>query len=129
MEIFKENLNPKNRKVGDCVIRALSAATGYTWDEVLDKLIIICHKVKDMPNSKRVYEKFLIQEGWIKQKMPRRSDNTRYTVKEFLDEILGPDEQKSIISVANHLTYAEGNTLIDTWDCSYKSVGNFWIRS
>lgn len=129
MEIIRENMNPKDRRIGDCVIRALARATGYTWDETLDRLIVICHKVKDMPNSKRVYEKFLAQEGWVKQKMPRRPDNTRYTVKEFLDEIAGPNELYAVISVANHLTYAENDTLIDTWDCSRKSVGNFWIRS
>lgn len=129
MEIIRENMNPKDRRIGDCVIRALARATGYTWDETLDKLIVICHKVKDMPNSKRVYEKFLAQEGWVKQKMPRRPDNTRYTVKEFLDEIAGPNELYAVISVANHLTYAENDTLIDTWDCSRKSVGNFWTRS
>lgn len=129
MEIIKENMNPKDRRIGDCVIRALARATGYTWDETLDKLVAISHKVKDMPNSKRVYEKFLVQEGWIKQKMPRRPDNTRYTVREFLDEIAGPNELYAVISVANHLTYAENDTLIDTWDCSRKSVGNFWTRS
>ena len=129
MKIINENMNPKGRKTSDCVIRALSKATGYSWDETLDKLIVICHKVKDMPNCKRVYEKFLEQEGWVKQKMPKRSDNTRFTVKEFIDEQVGPFKLKVVISVANHLTYAENYDLIDTWDCSYKSVGNFWIRS
>ena len=33
-----------------------------------------------------------------------------------------------IISMANHLTCAKAGTLIDTWNCSQKSVGNYWTK-
>ena len=57
--------------------------------------------------------------------MPRHYDNTRYTVKELIDE--NPNITM-VISVANHLTCAIKGTLYDTWDCSHKSVGNYYIK-
>lgn len=32
------NPNPLNQKIGDCVIRAISIATGMTWDETYNVL-------------------------------------------------------------------------------------------
>ena len=82
-----------------------------------------------MPNSQKVYEDYLSKEGWIKQKMPVWYDTFakrhRYTVKELIEE--HPDK-RMIISVANHLTFADKGILIDTWNCGSKSVGNYWTK-
>ena len=32
------NANPRGRKVNDCTVRAISLATGTTWDETYEKL-------------------------------------------------------------------------------------------
>lgn len=32
----KLNVNPKNRKTGDCSTRAIAYALGITWEEALD---------------------------------------------------------------------------------------------
>lgn len=116
----------KVKKIGtcDCVVIAISNATGKSWDEVYLALGEVGFEMKDMPSSKPVYQKYLEGLGFRKMPMPRREDKTRYTVREFADELTG----NAIISVAHHLTCLKDGELIDTWDCSYKSVGNYWIK-
>lgn len=126
MEFKKFNANPKEWKgEGDCVIRALCTGMNQTWEETYLDLTKLGLKKCRMPNSKRTYEAYLEQKGWIKHKMPRHDDGSRYTVRELIDE---SPNMKAIISVANHLTYVDTGTLLDTWDCSRKSVGNYWTK-
>lgn len=124
MSFQKKNLNPKGFKANDCVVRALCPALGCSWQEVYFQLYKIGSKKCRMPNEKQVYEALLKEYGWIKQKMPKHDDGTRYTVAELIESYQGP----MVISIAHHLTYAIGHTIYDTWDCSNKAVGNYWIQ-
>ena len=121
----KMNVNPKNLKAGDCVVRAIAYATEQSWEDVYDKLCELGKKMKRMPNEKQVYEKYLEQLGWFKFKQPRRFDNTKYTVDEFCKEF---PKARYVVSVANHLTAVDERLIIDTWDCGRKSVGNYFKK-
>ncbi len=124
MKYLKSNPNPKGHKVGDCVVRAMSYATNQKWDDTYQELCSIGFILKDMPNGIKTIEEFMKQKGFIKEKMPRRSDNTRYTVKEFVDELY--PKGTFIVKIAHHTACIIDGELLDTWDCSYKSVGNFF---
>lgn len=117
------NLNPKNRKTGDCVVRAIAYATQQSWDKVYQDLCELGFKMKRMPNDKQVYEKYLDNLGWHKHKQPRKWNNFKYTVDEFID--IAPNDVY-IVSVANHLTAIGDREIKDIWDCGHKSVGNYW---
>lgn len=122
--IYKEaNANPKRRKTGDCVVRAICNATGKQWHEVYEELCAIGYDLCDMPNQKRVYEKYLDNIGWKKYPMPRKKDGRRYTLAEFADT---NGHITSIVSVAKHLTALVDGELHDTWNCGHKCVGNFY---
>lgn len=123
MIFTKLNVNPKGRKTGDCVVRAIAKAMNQSWEDTLCDLHKVALKHYAMPNDKCTYDKYLTANGWTKEKMPRFSDNTRYTVKEFLNE---NPKGTFILSVAHHLTVAIDGELFDTWNCSSKSVGNYW---
>ena len=129
MEFKQTNLNPKDWKTGDCVVRALASANNMSWQSTYLLLCEVGLKKCRMPNDKKTYEQLLKTYGWVKQKMPVWYDafgkKNRYTVKELADEY--PDK-KMVISVANHLTFVDNGTLIDTWNCGSKSVGNYWIK-
>lgn len=142
MKFEKLNLNPKGIKAGDCVIRAIALATDQTWDKVYTDLCEMGLKMKRMPNDKQIYEKYLEQLGWTKHKQPRAynyeqgycSGMSKYTVNELIykldgDKLIGGGCPHIIVSVANHLTCLEDNhgyQIMDTWDCGYKCVGNYW---
>lgn len=119
------NENPNGSKSsGDCVIRAISFATGNGWDKTFTDLCTLGLKMKAMPNDNKVFRKYLEQLGLQQMKQPRKSDNTKYTVKEFAEAASRTGTY--IISVANHLTVVKNRKIIDTWDCGNKCVGNYW---
>lgn len=124
MKFVKTNLNPTGKKYGDCVVRALMKANGKSWAETYSDLCAIGLEMYAMPNDKAVYEKYLEQNGWKKQKMPRFEDNSRYTVSEFSEE---NPKGTFVITVANHITTVVDGILYDTWDCGHKSICNYWV--
>ena len=123
MKFEKKNVNPKGRKAGDCVIRALSTSSGMRWQSVYEQLGELGLRLCRMPNEKQTYEKWLNIMQYTKHKQPRREDGTKYTVQELIDELWVRD---AVITVANHMTVVEDGVLIDTWDCSQKTVCNYW---
>ncbi len=126
MEFIKYNNNPKNKKTGDCVIRAIATATNSSWEYVYIKLAELGIRKGLIINDPNNWQKYLEILGYKKQKMPRRSDRTRYTLEEFATEI-AEENKIYLVRLAGHLTVIKNKNLIDTWNCSYKSVGNYWI--
>lgn len=127
MKFIKFNNNPKNNITNDCVIRAISFATNKSWADTYKELAELGIKKGLMLNDKKNDRAYLKQLGFEKQSMPRRDDRTRYTLEEFCDE-LAKDNQVYIVSVAKHLTVVKDKNLYDTWNCSKKSVGNYWTK-
>lgn len=125
MKYLKYNANPKNKRTGDCVIRALTVALDKKYEDVAKDLFEFSMKTYYSMNSKENFSGYLSKQGYLMQRMPKREDGTRYTVEEFIDE-LAEVEGIYIVSVANHLTCIKNEQLIDIWDCSKKSVGNYW---
>lgn len=139
------NQNPKNKRSSDCVVRAISTASDKSWDEVLDDLVIIAHKYKEMPNDTKCYSRYLEDLGFIKCKQPRHTDNTKYTGKEFIkwcNKNLG--SRRSIVAHigGNHviaikeLIEIDGDghqrrydyNIYDIWNSSNGTIGNYWIK-
>ena len=116
MEFKKCNMNPKDLKVGMDII------SGENCDK---ELFEIGYKKCRMVNDKIVYEKWLQDHGWVKIKMPKKPNNKRYTLEEWIND--NPD-LTFVASVAKHLTFIDKGILIDTWNCSYKCLGNYWIK-
>ena len=118
------NENPKGSlRSGDCVIRAIAKATDKHWDEVFTELARIGLEIKDTISSKPVYDQYLQELGYPMQKQPRKSDNTKYTAAEFAKKF---KRGSYVISLANHLSAIVDGRIYDTWNCSEKSVGNYW---
>ena len=122
--MVKLNLNPKGVKTGDCVVRAIAYATQQSWDDVFIGLNKIAFKKKRVFNDKVVYENYLKELGWEKQKQPRKMNGFKYTVDEFCENFRGV----AIVTVANHMTAIADHDVVDTWDCGHKTIGNYWIR-
>ncbi len=119
-----ENLNPKNLKsAADCVVRAIAKGIDSDWETVYQSLSLLGLKMKDMPNSDRVYRKYLEQRGYAKERQPRKSNNTKYTLEEFVEK---NSKGRFIVSLANHLTVVIDGKVYDTWNCLHKTVGNYW---
>lgn len=137
------NANPKGNRSADCVIRALSTATGKTWDDVLSDLTEIALKYKLMPNEKKCYERYLKDLGWTKENQPRKDDNTKYTGREFCelldaeyceyeldyhgstDTVIARIGGHHIVCIKLH---DYDHKVFDTWNSTAGCIGNFWTK-
>lgn len=119
------NANPKNRRSDDCVIRAIATATDKSWEEVLQGLFEIALKEKRILSEVECYGKYLVKLGWTKQKQPRKSDNTKFTGREFVTQFKG-------VAIAHigghHIVCIKGGKVWDTWDSTDGCIGNYWVK-
>lgn len=123
------NVNPKGRKTGDCSTRALVSTLIIGYDEALKLQVEEALKCYYDITSKQVVERVLKKFGYVKMPQPRKSDGTKYKVRE-IDEILTPEEMKNgvLVTIANHHTCVRNGMIIDTWDCGRKSIGNYYVK-
>lgn len=126
IDYVKVNKNFKNKKTGDCVVRALSTASGKDYKQVAKELFEIYMKYGYIINDKHCYERWLDENGFIKRPQPRKWDNTKYLIGE-IEELIDEDS-KVIVSCANHLTCVVDLTLLDIWDCRKKCIGNYYVK-
>lgn len=124
-----KNVNPKNRKTGDCSTRALVSTLGIDYDEALSLQCDESLKCYYDPTSKQVIERILKKFGYVKMKQPRKSNGKKYTVLE-MDSILTKEQMKNgvLITVANHHTCILNGKIIDTWNCDGYTVGNYYVK-
>ncbi len=131
------NENPKDKRSGDCVLRAIATATGKTWDEVLDELVVFAHKYKEMPSDPKCYGKYLESLGFTKMQQPRKSYNTKYTGAEFcnLCSKVYKNGEKIVAHIGGGHIVAivpthenDSYKVIDIWNSTGGSIGNYWIK-
>lgn len=129
IKYLEKNVNPKNRKTGDCSTRALVGTLGISYDEALRLQCEVAIKTCYGVTCKEVMEKVLQRFGYVKMKQPRKWDNTKYEVRE-LDEILTQKQMKEgvLVTVANHHTCIVDGKIQDIWDCGRKTVGNYYVK-
>ena len=134
------NANPKGRITGDCTFRAVSTALGQSWEETVMDMARFSCKTGYSINDKKGIERYLASKGWIRMPQPKKTDNTKYTGKEFCREIssnvlyLG----KSVIAdIGGHhivcIKEMDGlhgtHKVWDTWDSTDKCIGNYWVKA
>ena len=132
------NANPHNRITTDCVIRAISTATEIPYNQVVMELAELQCKTGYDDGDDKLYDKYLKSKGWIKRPQPRKADGTKYTGKEFCKEASQHFEmldRSMIAHIGGHHvvcikanTFYEGHKVYDIWDCTDKTIGNYWIK-
>ena len=128
------NANPKNRITGDCRIRAIAVACEVPYNKVvMDLARIQCETGYDQCTNQGL-DILLKEYGWVKQKQPRKKDNTRYTGKEWC-KLLQKDPSVVIGGarvVANigghHMVAIVDGKVWDTWNSTDGCIGNYWIK-
>ena len=119
------NANPKKRKTGDCVIRAICTALDKSWDDVLKDLTEYALKYKYSIASEELYEIYLMDHKWIKHNKPCKRNKNGYILKEWLKK----HGEEAIVTIdSDHLTYVCNHIVYDIWDCTEQTVGNFWTK-
>ena len=58
------NPNPRGKRVGDCVVRALCKALDKDWETTATGLFVQSLRDGDMPSADAVWGAYLKSEGW-----------------------------------------------------------------
>lgn len=127
---YKEiNVNPKNRKTGDCSTRALVGVLGISYAEALKLQFEESLQCYYDPTSKQVMERVLKRFGYVKMAMPKKYDETKYEVRE-IDQLVSKEQMKNgiLVTVANHHTCVKDGYIQDIWNCGKKCIGNYYVK-
>lgn len=111
------NANPAKKETNDCVVRAICTAYGKGWTDVNDELHEIAKSTFSVFNDKEVYETYLKNNDAVYIKTMQKYK--RITTGEFA-EIYKTGIY--ILRLAHHLTICIDSVILDTWDCSTKTV-------
>ena len=108
----KINANPAHKQVGDCVIRAISMATGMPWLDVYDALYWAGRGRYDMPNSNEVWGDYLYRMGFEPFLLPESCPDC-VTVREFARHF---PVGTYIVGTGTHAVAVIDGDYYDTWD-------------
>ena len=118
------NNNPKNQRVGDCAVRAISKATGQTWT---DAYIGLCSEglaFRDMPSSNYVWGMYLKKFGFEEHMISSICPDC-VTVAGF-----AKDHPKGtyVLACQNHVVAVDSGSWFDSWDSGSEIVLYFYKK-
>ena len=117
MAYFYYNANPLKNNIADCTIRAISVATGKSWDYVYNNLSEEAQKRGLMIDDKR----FIID--YLDSKYNRIFFNNR-TVGELSRMY---DDNVILITMIGHIVCSRYGIVIDTQDCRKRQAEFAWV--
>lgn len=113
------NANPYCKRANDCTVRAISKATGKSWDEVYLGMCIEGYLCKMMPSENLVWGNYLESIGYERSVIPNR----HYTVKDFAKD---HPQGTYILAISGHVVACVDGHYYDTWDSGDEIPVYFW---
>ena len=118
------NANPKGKNTDDCVVRAIAAAEGREWADVLRQLTDYAIKTGYMTTAVENYTLYFREHGWEERSQPKKADGKKYKAYEFAKDYNG----RCIAHVGvHHMSYLCDHSWYDSWNCTNGIVGKYWV--
>ena len=106
------NPNPKSKRVGDCVVRAIAAVTGQDWDLTYTGVALQGYINKNMPSGNPVWRAYLRSRGFKGAIIPDTCPDC-YTVEDFADD---HPRGRFVLGTGEHAVAIVNGVVLDTWD-------------
>lgn len=119
------NNNPAGRMVGDCSVRAVSAALNLSWDDAFDLLAHNAKEMCDMPSSDAVWGSVLRQHGFVRSIIPSSCPDC-YTIGEFAYDF---SRGMYVLGTGQHVATVIDGVIYDSWDSSSEIPSFMWRRA
>ena len=119
------NPNPTNKSVGDCPVRALSKALGYSWDKTYAGLAVKGFCLGDMPNADSVWGPYLRDHGFTRHLIPDSCPDC-YAVAEFAAD--HPEGTFILSMPGRHVLCVQGGHWFDSWDSGGEIPVSYWTK-
>ena len=114
------NVNPCKKRLGDCVVRALSLALNQSWYRTAIDLCIEGLIQCDMQDSNAVWSAYLLSKGFKKYPIL-----DTLTFEEFATT--HPDGLY-IVATGSHVAVIRDGVILDNWDSSDEQVSYYFVR-
>lgn len=111
------NANARGLFANDCTIRAISMATGKSWDEVYEHLSDIAQFEGTMMDDRNFINRYLSTKY---EKVPYLSETVGEVAEDYPDNIL-------LITMNGHITCSKYGVIYDSFDPRDRIVENAWI--
>lgn len=123
-EFIEYNANPRNKRVGDCTIRAISTALGQDWFQTYLDMSLQGLAVCDMPSANHVWGAYLKSKGFERHLIPDTCPDC-YSVKDFCE-----DNPKGtfILAISGHVVTVVDGNYYDTWDSGDEIPIYYWKK-
>ena len=118
------NPNPKGSLVGDCVIRALSAALKKDWKHTYLEVCMKGYRMCDMPSSNNVWGEVLKDHGFRRHIIPDTCPEC-YTVRDFCNEYF---RGLYVLATGSHVVAVFDGDYYDSWDSGSEVPVYYWTK-
>ena len=106
------NPNPSARRVGDCVIRAISKAMDCSWESAYISLCAEGMDLRDMPSANYVWGEYLIKHFFTKYLVSSDCPSC-ISVSEFAEQ---HPTGIYVLATSNHVVTVVDGDYYDSWD-------------
>lgn len=121
----ERNKNPLKKRVGDCVIRAISTVMDDSWDRTYLGIVAEGYALKDMPSANYVWGSYLSKHGFYRNVISNTCPSC-YSVRDFCDE---HKKGRYVLATGTHAIAVIDGNFIDTWDSGDEVPLFYWKRS
>lgn len=110
--------------MGDCAVRAVSAALGVDWETAYALIAANGYRMGDMPSSDSVWGAVLRQNGFYRKAIPNTCPDC-YTAEDFCE-----DNPKGtfVLGFGGHVATVIDGNLLDSFDSSNETPIFVWYR-
>lgn len=118
------NNNPMGRNVGDCAVRAVSAALGVDWEQAYSMLVSNGYLMGDLPQANSVIAATLRKNGFYKATIPDTCPDC-YTAEMFCE-----DHPKGVyvLGFGTHVAAVIDGEVWDAWDSTQEIPIYYFYR-
>lgn len=120
---INENRNPEDKRVGDCVIRALAELLDQTWERTYIELCLMGLIMADLPNANTVWGAYLRSKGYRRDRIPHEPGE--YTVEDFCRE--NPNG-RFVLAIDEHVVAVIDGQYVDSWDSGTEKPIFYWHK-
>lgn len=121
---IRTNPNPNGVYVEDCVVRAISIATGKSWNDIYIELCLQGFIMKNMPSVNKVWGTYLTSLGFVRENLPSNCPDC-YTIRDFSREYR---EGIYILATGSHVVAVVDGNYCDAWDSGDEMPIEIWRR-
>ena len=116
--------NPSGRNVGDCSVRAVSAALGTDWETAYALLARAGYQMCDMPSADAVIGAVLRQNGFYRAALDNHCPDC-YTAEDFASE---HPRGVYVLGFGGHVATVRDGRIMDSWDSSKEIPVYYWYK-